>query len=94
MSGGLNQDDSKLVFESSEKVQVISTFDQLNLKEDLLRGIYAYSKWAVRFLSGKVPPLRAWACIRLRKTVCYSAASYSAHYKGARCDRTSTIRDW
>ena len=44
MSAGLNQDDSKLVFESSEKVSVISTFDQLNLKEDLLRGIYAYSK--------------------------------------------------
>lgn len=43
MATGLNQDDAKLVFESSEKVQVISTFDQLNLKEDLLRGIYAYS---------------------------------------------------
>jgi len=43
MSGGLNQDDSKLVFESSEAVKVISTFDELQLKEDLLRGIYAYS---------------------------------------------------
>lgn len=42
-SAGLNQDDAKLVFESSEAVKVISTFDQLGLKEDLLRGIYAYS---------------------------------------------------
>jgi hypothetical protein len=33
----------KLVFESSEAVSVISTFDDLGLKEDLLRGIYAYS---------------------------------------------------
>ena len=33
----------KLVFESSEAVSVVSTFDDLNLKEDLLRGIYAYS---------------------------------------------------
>ena len=43
MSGGLNQDDSKMVFESSEAVKVVSTFDELQLKEDLLRGIYAYS---------------------------------------------------
>lgn len=33
----------KLVFESSEAVSVISTFDDLGLKEDLIRGIYAYS---------------------------------------------------
>jgi hypothetical protein len=43
MSGGLNQDESKLVFESSEAIKVVSTFDELHLKEDLLRGIYAYS---------------------------------------------------
>lgn len=40
---GLKSDDDKLVFESSESLKVISTFDELNLKEDLLRGIYAYS---------------------------------------------------
>lgn len=43
MASGLGQDDAKLVFESSEAVKVVSTFDELNLKEDLLRGIYAYS---------------------------------------------------
>ncbi|KAG8868623.1 RNA helicase, partial [Tulasnella sp. 332] len=37
----INNDD-KLVFESSEVVKVVSTFEQLGLKEDLLRGIYAY----------------------------------------------------
>jgi hypothetical protein len=37
----------KLVFESSEAVSVISTFDDLGLKEDLLRGIYAYSACSV-----------------------------------------------
>lgn len=36
--------DTKLVFESSEAVKIVSTFDQLGLKEDLLRGIYAYSE--------------------------------------------------
>ncbi|KJA29899.1 hypothetical protein HYPSUDRAFT_31927 [Hypholoma sublateritium FD-334 SS-4] len=40
---GINTGDDKLVFESSEAVSVISTFDELNLKEDLQRGIYAYN---------------------------------------------------
>jgi ATP-dependent RNA helicase len=40
---GINAGDEKLVFESSEAVSVISTFDDLGLKEDLVRGIYAYS---------------------------------------------------
>jgi ATP-dependent RNA helicase len=44
MASGLVQDESKLIFESSEAIKVVSTFDELNLKEDLLRGIYAYSK--------------------------------------------------
>jgi len=39
----INLGDDKLVFESSEAVKVISTFDDLGLKEDLLRGIYAYN---------------------------------------------------
>ncbi|KAJ3328123.1 RNA helicase [Blyttiomyces sp. JEL0837] len=36
-------EDEKLVFETSNEVKVISTFDQMKLKEDLLRGIYAYN---------------------------------------------------
>ncbi|KAF7352594.1 hypothetical protein MVEN_01224900 [Mycena venus] len=40
---GINAGDDKLVFESSEAVSVVSTFDDLGLKEDLIRGIYAYN---------------------------------------------------
>lgn len=40
---GINAGDDKLVFESSEAVNVVSTFDDLGLKEDLLRGVYAYN---------------------------------------------------
>ncbi|KAF8646371.1 hypothetical protein AX16_007237 [Volvariella volvacea WC 439] len=40
---GINPGDDKLVFESSESISVVSTFDELGLKEDLLRGIYAYN---------------------------------------------------
>ncbi|KAH9024831.1 P-loop containing nucleoside triphosphate hydrolase protein, partial [Lactarius pseudohatsudake] len=40
---GINPSDDKNIFESSEPVSVISTFGDLGLKEDLLRGIYAYN---------------------------------------------------
>jgi hypothetical protein len=45
----------KLIFESSEAVSVISTFDDLGLKEDLLRGIYAYSAPLLSFLRASRP---------------------------------------
>lgn len=43
MSGGINTGDSKLALDSSEEVKVATTFDAMGLKEDLLRGIYAYN---------------------------------------------------
>ena len=46
--GGLKGDDaedlSNVEFETSEEVEVISSFDSMNLREDLLRGIYAYGE--------------------------------------------------
>ncbi|XP_002166522.2 eukaryotic initiation factor 4A-III isoform X1 [Hydra vulgaris] len=36
------EEDSKLVFETSEDVKVTKTFEQMKLREDLIRGIYAY----------------------------------------------------
>ena len=41
-------DDLKNVeFVTSEDVEVNSTFDSMGLREDLLRGIYAYGKWSL-----------------------------------------------
>lgn len=40
----LGDDDATMVFETSKEVSVINTFDKMNLKEELLRGIYAYGK--------------------------------------------------
>jgi len=37
-------DMSKIQFETSEGVDVTPTFDSMGLREDLLRGIYAYGK--------------------------------------------------
>lgn len=39
---GLRSDDNKLEFETTKDVQVVSGFSDMNLKEDLLRGIYSY----------------------------------------------------
>jgi ATP-dependent RNA helicase len=38
----LRDDDSRLDFETSEDVEVYPTFDNIGLREELLRGIYAY----------------------------------------------------
>lgn len=39
------EDLSNVEFETSEEVQVVPTFDGMGLREDLLRGIYAYGKY-------------------------------------------------
>jgi len=38
--GGIN--DKNIILETSEDVKVYPSFDQMNLKKDLLRGIYFY----------------------------------------------------
>lgn len=38
----LGDDDATMVFETSKEVNVVTTFDQMNIREDLLRGVYAY----------------------------------------------------
>ncbi|CAO3568772.1 unnamed protein product [Mortierella alpina] len=43
MAGINRKDDEKLIFETSEDVKVVPTFDSLGLKDDLLRGVYAYN---------------------------------------------------
>merc|ERR1711939_1055995 len=40
--GGLMKEEDKQVFETSADIEIIPTFDELGLREDLLRGIYAY----------------------------------------------------
>lgn len=35
--------DKNITFDVSDSIKVISSFDQMNLKEDLLRGIYSYN---------------------------------------------------
>jgi ATP-dependent RNA helicase len=42
MASGLREDDGELEFETSKEVDVIDSFDSMGLREDLVRGIYAY----------------------------------------------------
>jgi ATP-dependent RNA helicase len=46
MARRLPEDLSNVEFETSEDVEVISTFDQMGLREDLLRGIYGYGEYS------------------------------------------------
>lgn len=41
----VTEDLSNVEFETSEDVEVISTFSNMGLREELLRGIYAYGKF-------------------------------------------------
>ncbi len=44
-------DDLKNIeFETSEDVEITPTFDGMGLREDLVRGIYAYGEWCTRIL--------------------------------------------
>lgn len=38
----IDDDLANVEFETSEDVDVVPTFDQMGLREDLLRGIYSY----------------------------------------------------
>ena len=40
----MEDDLANVEFETSENVDVIPTFDSMGLRDDLLRGIYAYGK--------------------------------------------------
>lgn len=40
-----DEDLANVEFETSDNVEVIKTFDSMGLKEDLLRGIFAYGMY-------------------------------------------------
>lgn len=67
------EDLSNVEFETSEDVEVIPTFNAMNLKEELLRGIYAYGELCVYLLSAGVNNL---CLFRLRETLGYSTAEH------------------
>ena len=45
-----DDDLANVEFETSEDVDVIPTFDSMGLREDLLRGIYAYGNYATNIM--------------------------------------------
>ena len=36
------EDDTEIIVESSEKIEIVQSFDELQLRDELLRGVYAY----------------------------------------------------
>lgn len=47
---GLRKDNDTIEFDTSEDVEVTQDFESLQLKEDLIRGIYAYGLFSFSFL--------------------------------------------
>ncbi len=68
-------------FETSEEVDVTPTFDSLGLREDLLRGVYAYGTNSLLLC---LPPL-LHRCFRFREAFRHSTARHQANRKGPRC---------
>lgn len=44
------EDLSNVEFETSEDVEVIEKFKNMNLREELLRGIFAYGKYKIPYI--------------------------------------------
>ena len=65
-------------FETSDDVDVTPTFDALGLREDLVRGIYAYGKRASKC------GVEITGIYRIREAVCHPAACHQAHRERAR----------
>jgi hypothetical protein len=70
----------------SGDIEVFPSFDAMGLKEDLLRGIYAYGlylfsnfPWVLNHLKCPNTYFSQYPHCRFRKALCYSAARYQAN---------------
>ena len=79
-----HRQDDKMTFETSESVTAVKRFEDLGLKEDLLRGIYAYSMFVY---GGALTDFSH----RFREAFSHSAASYWADYCRPRCHCTGSV---
>ncbi|KAF7308829.1 DNA-directed RNA polymerase subunit [Mycena kentingensis (nom. inval.)] len=100
---GINPGDDKLVFESSEAISVVSTFDDL---EDLIRGIYAYTFTGISS-SKLIPSIDATAggidvqhvslvinydlplSVDIDRTCCWEKAGHRSNFKARKAATTA-----
>lgn len=66
-AGPLTDDLSHVEFETSEDVEVLSTFDNMNLREDLIRGIYSYGEL---INTQRIPTNGTYHCLLLFNIIC------------------------
>lgn len=85
------EDLSNVEFETSEDVEVVEKFKHMHLKEELIRGIFAYGKYTI--VNSKTRSLLYLTLLsRLRETVRDPTACYQAHNQRTRRDCTGPIR--
>ena len=78
----IHDQSKRMSFETSEEVKVAPTFEAMGLKEDLLRGVYAYST-----LVHAQQQRTSWLIVpsfRFREAIRHPAASYPAHHERKR----------
>lgn len=76
-----DEDMTKVEFETSEEVDVTPTFDTMGLREDLLRGIYAYGE------RGKLIPTGGCSrpgtpAVLVQAAVCILPGKYTDSWSG------------
>lgn len=76
-------EDRELVIDTSEKIEIIQSFDQLGLSEALLRGKSNYHLIQIRTL-----------LIRVQQAVGGAAAGDLAYYQTERCYRAKPEWNW
>ena len=67
-------EDEAMEFSLSDGVDVVPSFDAMGLKEDLLRGIYAYGEIFIVVIF--FFPIYSCSFFRIRAAICYSAKSH------------------
>jgi hypothetical protein len=72
-----------MVIEASEDLEVVKSFDELGLREELLRGKLIFRLTLIRNLR-----------LRIQQAFSSSAKSYLANHQGQRCDRLESEWNW
>lgn len=67
------EDDTDMIIESSEDLEVVKSFDELGLRDELLRGIPFIDYQQLRHL-----------CVRIQQTLSCPTKGYSPHHQRQR----------
>ncbi|KAL2860639.1 hypothetical protein BJX68DRAFT_89751 [Aspergillus pseudodeflectus] len=76
--------------------EVTDSFDSMDLKSELLRGMCKFLFRTRRVGGQDLTVIALYRCLRLwfRTSLCYPAACHHAHHQGQRCHCSGSVRYW